>query len=165
MSHSLYYQTPVGWIRLAENKSATAITHLLYVKEPVEEKASFAAGSADGPPSPLLRQALEELQEYFAGTRRAFTLPLEPAGTAFEQTVWSALRTIPYGETRSYRQIAQQIGRPAACRAVGRANGRNPISLFIPCHRVIGADGRLTGYAGGLDAKQRLLELERGGSV
>ena len=165
MSRSLYCQTPVGWIWLAENESATAITHLLYVKEPAGAEASPAAGSADVPPSPLLRRALEELQEYFSGMRRVFTLPLEPAGTAFEQTVWSALRTIPYGETRSYRQIAQQIGRPAACRAVGRANGRNPISLFIPCHRVIGADGRLTGYAGGLDAKQRLLELERGGSL
>lgn len=113
----------------------------------------------DRSPLPELRQ---QLGEYFAGARRAFTLPLAPAGTEFERRVWRELGAIPYGETRSYAEIAQAIGRPAACRAVGRANGRNPIAIVIPCHRVIGSDGSLTGYGGGLDLKRFLLDLEGG---
>lgn len=111
-------------------------------------------------PDALLRQAVRELEEYFAGTRRSFTLPLAPAGTPFQQAVWNALRTIPYGETRSYGQIAAQIGRPKACRAVGMANNRNPIAIVVPCHRVVGSTGALVGYAGGLSVKERLLTLE-----
>ena len=95
-------------------------------------------------------------------TRRMFDVPLSPQGTEFEQTVWKALQTIPHGETRSYGDIARQIGQPSACRAVGHANNQNPISIIIPCHRVIGANGKLTGYAGGLTIKQYLLELEQG---
>lgn len=109
---------------------------------------------------PVLLQAQHELKEYFAGTRRKFTVPLDPAGTQFQSKVWSALRTIPFGETRSYGQIADQIGRGKAVRAVGAANGRNPLSIIVPCHRVIGANGKLTGFAGGLKVKAQLLALE-----
>lgn len=109
----------------------------------------------------LLLQAAQQLREYFAGTRRTFSLPLDPAGTEFQKTVWEALRTIPYGQTRTYKQIAQQIGHNQSFRAVGMANNRNPIVVVVPCHRVIGYDGKLTGYAGGLDVKERLLALER----
>jgi methylated-DNA-[protein]-cysteine S-methyltransferase len=101
-----------------------------------------------------------QLAEYFAGERQEFDLTLAPEGTPFERTVWEALRTIPFGETRSYGEIASAIGRPGAARAVGRANGANPIPIVVPCHRVIGADGSLTGFGGGLEAKSRLLEIE-----
>lgn len=109
---------------------------------------------------PLLRETERQLQEYFAGSRERFELELDFAGTEFQCLVWQALLTIPFGETRSYGQIAQQIGHPKAVRAVGAANGRNPISIVAPCHRVIGASGSLTGFAGGLQAKQYLLALE-----
>lgn len=109
---------------------------------------------------PVLLEAERQLGEYFAGRRTTFALALDPQGTAFQQAVWNALRTIPFGETRSYAEIARQIGRPAAVRAVGAANGRNPLSIVTPCHRVIGTDGRLTGFAGGLDTKAYLLRLE-----
>ncbi len=109
----------------------------------------------------VLRQAARELTEFFAGTRRTFTVPLAPVGTPFQQQVWRALQNIPYGATCSYRDIACAVGRPAACRAVGMANHCNPIPIIIPCHRVVGADGRLTGYAGGLAIKSRLLQFER----
>ena len=117
-----------------------------------------AEGARDA--SALLDAAEAQLREYFARTRRTFDLPLDPRGTAFELRVWAALRTIPYGETRSYGTIAAAIGSPRAARAVGMANHRNPLPILIPCHRVIGADGSLTGYAGGLAAKRRLLALE-----
>lgn len=113
------------------------------------------------PATPLLRQAAAELREYFAGLRKSFTVPLAPKGTPFQQKVWAALQTIPYGETRSYKEIAAQIGNEKACRAVGMANNRNPLSIFIPCHRVVGKDGTLVGYAGGLDIKTYLLNLEK----
>lgn len=109
----------------------------------------------------LLRQAAAELGEYFAGCRGDFSLPLAPRGTEFQQRVWSELRRIPCGETRTYGEIARAIGEPRACRAVGMANNRNPIAILIPCHRVIGRDGSLTGYAAGLAIKRQLLELER----
>ena len=108
----------------------------------------------------LTDRAARQLDEYFMGKRRGFDLPLDPHGTCFQRTVWEALIRIPYGETRSYKQIAQAIGNPNACRAVGMANNKNPIWIVIPCHRVIGSDGSLTGYGGGLEMKQRLLELE-----
>lgn len=101
-----------------------------------------------------------QLEEYFAGSRRAFDVDLAVEGTPFQMQVWAALREIPYGRVVSYQWVADRIGRPAAVRAVGAANGRNPISIIIPCHRVIGSNGRLTGYGGGLDVKQRLLRLE-----
>jgi len=109
---------------------------------------------------PVLVETARQLAEYFAGHRTAFAVPLDVAGTAFQRKVWDALRTIPFGETRSYAQIARDIGQPTAIRAVGAANGRNPVSIVAPCHRVIGADGKLTGFAGGLQAKARLLALE-----
>lgn len=115
--------------------------------------------------SPVLLEAQRQLQEYFAGTRHQFTLDLDFTGTDFQKQVWQALLTIPFGETRSYSQIAQQIGNPKAVRAVGAANGRNPISIIAPCHRVIGASGELTGFAGGLQAKQYLLALEGTGQA
>lgn len=114
------------------------------------------------PDNPLLQNAARQLQEYFAGHRDRFDLELDFVGTDFQKKVWAALLTIPFGETRTYRQIAEQIGNPAAVRAVGAANGRNPISIVAPCHRVIGASEKLTGFAGGLEAKERLLVLEGG---
>lgn len=110
---------------------------------------------------PALRRAERQLREYFDGGRRGFDLPLAPAGTDFQRRVWRELGRIPYGETRSYGDLARRIGRPGAARAVGAANGRNPLAIVVPCHRVIGADGALTGYGGGLPVKQTLLALER----
>ena len=109
---------------------------------------------------PVLLEAERQLGEYFAGRRTEFALTLDLAGTAFQRKVWNALLTIPFGETRSYGQIASQIGNPSAVRAVGAANGRNPVSIVAPCHRVIGSTGKLTGFAGGLEVKARLLTLE-----
>lgn len=106
-------------------------------------------------------RAVAQLTEYFAGRRREFDLPLSPAGTAFQQKVWQALQQIPYGETRSYGQVAEAVGNPKASRAVGMANHQNPIPILIPCHRVIGADGKLVGYGGGLNIKETLLCLEQ----
>jgi methylated-DNA-[protein]-cysteine S-methyltransferase len=114
--------------------------------------------------TPVLDAAVRQLGEYFAGERRAFDLPLAPRGTGFQQRVWQALLAIPYGETCSYSDVARAIGRPAASRAVGAANGKNPIAIVVPCHRVIGASGALTGYGGGLDTKRWLLALEGGAS-
>ena len=119
----------------------------------------------EAPESPVLVETQRQLQEYFAGTRNHFELELDFAGTDFQKQVWQALLTIPFGETRSYSQIAQQIGNPKAVRAVGAANGRNPISIIAPCHRVVGASGGLTGFAGGLEAKQYLLTLEDRGQT
>lgn len=115
--------------------------------------------------NPVLLETERQLTEYFAGQRDRFELELEFTGTDFQNQVWRALLTIPFGETRSYSQIAQQIGNPNAVRAVGAANGRNPISIIAPCHRVIGASGGLTGFAGGLEAKQYLLALEDRGQT
>ena len=112
-------------------------------------------------PTPLLAEAQRQLEEYFAGARTSFDLPLAPHGTSFQQAVWGALLDIPYGETRSYGQIAAAVGRPKASRAVGGACHCNPIAIIVPCHRVVGASGSLTGYAGGLDLKAALLALEQ----
>ena len=110
---------------------------------------------------PVLVEVERQLEQYFAGRRTQFTLKLDPSGTPFQRKVWSALLTIPFGETRSYAQIARQIGKPTATRAVGGASSRNPLSIVAPCHRVVGSTGALTGFAGGLDVKARLLALER----
>jgi methylated-DNA-[protein]-cysteine S-methyltransferase len=109
---------------------------------------------------PLLLEAERQLNDYFAGRRKKFSLQFDAVGTAFQKDVWRALSTIPFGETRSYGEIAKQIGRPQAARAVGAANGRNPISIIVPCHRVIGSNGKLTGFAGGLESKAFLLKAE-----
>lgn len=111
---------------------------------------------------PVLAETERQLREYFAGKRQTFSLHFDTQGTSFQQAVWHALTTIPFGETRSYGEIAQQIGKPKAVRAVGAANGKNPISIIVPCHRVIGSNGKLTGFAGGLDTKAFQLKLESG---
>ena len=152
MERSCCFDTPAGPLTVtAAGEAVTAVRFGVFgpACESVEELPL------------VLRQAVEELREYFAGTRRAFTLPLAPAGTPFQQEVWAALREIPYGETRTYGQIAARIGRPKACRAVGMANNRNPIGIVVPCHRVVGASGALVGYAAGLAVKESLLRLER----
>ncbi|MGK2857927.1 MAG: methylated-DNA--[protein]-cysteine S-methyltransferase [Thermoanaerobaculia bacterium] len=148
--------TPMGRICIVANEEG--ITALQFESErrpfpPVDAMEDAAA----------LAGAAAQLREYFAGERTTFDLPLAPEGTAFQRRVWDALREIPYGETRSYGEIAARVGAPAASRAVGAANGRNPIAVVIPCHRVIGANGSLTGYAGGVGIKRALLALEGGG--
>ena len=117
---------------------------------------------AEDPDHPILAETERQLAAYFAGRLQSFSIPLDFQGTAFQKSVWTALLTIPFGETRSYAEIARQIGRPTAFRAVGAANGRNPISIIAPCHRVIGSTGALTGFAGGLATKEHLLGIERG---
>jgi methylated-DNA-[protein]-cysteine S-methyltransferase len=117
--------------------------------------------TAVGERHPVLVETERQLEEYFAGSRTHFALPFDLSGTPFQQNVWQALMTIPFGETRSYGEIARQIGQPAASRAVGAASGRNPVSIVAPCHRVVGAAGALTGFAGGLEVKARLLALEQ----
>ncbi|MGO4323060.1 methylated-DNA--[protein]-cysteine S-methyltransferase [Pseudomonas sp. KB_12] len=149
-------QSPVGQLILVARK--TRLAAILWENErlnrvrlgPLEEDTQH----------PVLKETERQLLEYFAGQRRRFELELDFAGTDFQVRVWQALLTIPFGETRSYRDIAIQIGQPTAVRAVGAANGRNPISIIAPCHRVIGSSGSLTGFAGGLAAKQLLLSLE-----
>lgn len=135
----------------------------------VVDRGADAAGSGAGAPigsdwiadSALFTDAVAQLCAYFAGELRAFDLPLGPRGTEFQRQVWQALTTIPYGQTATYGAIATRVGRPSAFRAVGMANGRNPIPVIVPCHRVIGANGTLTGYGGGLRRKEYLLDLER----
>jgi methylated-DNA-[protein]-cysteine S-methyltransferase len=114
---------------------------------------------------PLLLETERQLGEYFAGKRKTFSVPLDMRGTSFQKNVWHALLAIPFGETRSYGQLAKQLGNPQAVRAVGAANGRNPISIIVPCHRVIGSSGKLTGFAGGLETKAHLLNLEEDGGM
>lgn len=109
----------------------------------------------------VLLEAERQLKEYFAGKRRSFSVPLDMRGTRFQKSVWQALLAIPFGQTRSYGQLAKQLGNPEAARAVGAANGKNPISIIVPCHRVIGSSGKLTGFAGGLETKERLLNMEQ----
>lgn len=151
MERSCSFVTPAG--PLTVTATDTAVTAIGF-------GASGPAFDRVAELPPLLRRAVGELREYFAGTRREFTLPLAPAGTPFQQEVWAALREIPYGETRTYGQIAARIGRPRASRAVGMANNRNPIGIVVPCHRVVGASGALIGYAAGLGVKELLLKLE-----
>ena len=146
--------SPIGPLSLVEENGA-----LVEVRWNVDLPRDAAPMAL--PATPLLRQAAAELTAYFAGQLRQFTVPLAPKGTPFQQKVWAALREIPYGETRSYKEIAAMVGNEKACRAVGMANNRNPLPIFIPCHRVVGADGKLVGYAGGLDVKTFLLELEK----
>lgn len=118
-------------------------------------------GSRESEHDPILNETERQLTEYFAGRRNSFSLPLDMRGTRFQKAVWKALRGIPFGETRSYGQLARELGNPRATRAVGAANGRNPLCIIVPCHRVIGADGQLTGFAGGLNTKTHLLKLEQ----
>ena len=149
MKQILIVPSPVGPLTLTQEDQA--LTGLHFGEHPQQ-------GAED--PTPLLEEAARQLEEYFAGQRKEFSLPLAPKGTEFQLRVWQALLQIPYGETRSYGELAAMVGNPKACRAVGGANHRNPLSILIPCHRVVGTGGSLTGYAGGLSVKEFLLKLE-----
>lgn len=144
------YETALGNIMIASDGSAINAVQF-------ENMANWSGRKTA---TSLTDRAARQLDEYIAGKRRQFELPLHPIGTVFQQSVWKGLLSIPYGETRSYKQVAQSIGKPSASRAVGMANNKNPILIMIPCHRVVGSDGALVGYAAGLDIKKRLLELE-----
>ncbi|AVQ17374.1 methylated-DNA--[protein]-cysteine S-methyltransferase [Fusobacterium gonidiaformans 3-1-5R] len=152
MKYYIKYVSPVADLYLVEEQGQLVEIsyHHLKKKEEMEEKNTE-----------LLQEVKRQLEEYFSGRLQNFDLPLKPKGTDFQKQVWKALLTIPYGETKSYGDIAKQIGKEKAVRAVGGANHVNPISIVIPCHRVIGKNGNLTGYGGGLEVKEKLLELER----
>ena len=148
--------SPVGSLKLVAND--TALVAVVWENE--NPKRLRLAELTEQIDHPILLETQKQLTEYFAGTRQQFDLPLDFEGTEFQKKVWQALLTIPFGETRSYRDIAEQIGNVKAVRAVGAANGKNPISIIAPCHRVVGANGKLVGFAGGLDNKEILLKLE-----
>lgn len=152
MITTLTFDSPLGPVRLDARGDALTAIHL---------GADPPAPGHAGGDAPVLAEARAQLEAYFAGTRRAFDLPLAPDGTPFQRRVWDALVAIPFGETISYGELARRIGKPHASRAVGVANSKNPIAIVVPCHRVIGADGSLTGYAGGLPIKRWLLDHER----
>jgi O-6-methylguanine DNA methyltransferase len=152
MKNSFYYDTKIGRIQIEEN--GEAITKIHYVKKDIQE-------NTEGKETKLLKEAIKQLNEYFEGKRSSFNLQLAPEGTEFQKKVWNALREIPFGETKSYGEIARIIGNEKASRAVGMANNKNPIMIVIPCHRVIGANGKLVGYAGGIEVKEMLLNLEK----
>lgn len=147
--------SPVGPLLLAASDDGLHLIEFTSPRHPYPRGADWRHGDHE-----VLQRAREQLDEYFNEGRRVFDLPLAPRGTAFQQDVWRTLTTIPYGETLSYAQLATRVGRPSAMRAVGAANGRNPLPIVLPCHRVIGADGSLTGFGGGLPTKRFLLELE-----
>lgn len=132
-------------------------------REDVVTELRFGGGCDEGreEKTPLSDETIRQLEEYLSGARRSFDLPLAPEGTPFQQAVWQALREIPYGQTRSYQEITEAVGNSRACRAVGMANNKNPIAVIIPCHRVVGKNGALVGYAGGLEIKEKLLRLEQ----
>ena len=154
----LVVDSPVGPLTLVSDGShLTGVFFVEHRHAPGDVGRRLAADEAP----PVLRGAAAQLAEYFAGSRTDFDLPLAPAGTDFQHRVWALLRQIPYGTTRSYGQLAAELGAPGASRAVGLANGRNPVSIVVPCHRVIGASGAITGYGGGVERKQALLDLER----
>ena len=150
-------QSPVGMLRLVAHD--TALVAVLWEHE--QPNRVRLAELIENTQHPILLATQKQLNEYFAAKRQVFDLPLEFEGTEFQQKVWQALLTIPFGETRSYKEIAEQIGNVKAVRAVGAANGKNPISIIAPCHRVVGANGKLVGFAGGLENKEILLQLEQ----
>ncbi|SFL70407.1 methylated-DNA--[protein]-cysteine S-methyltransferase [Pelosinus propionicus] len=152
MKNIFFYQTNIGEIGIVESNNA--ITNLLMTREGAPQDAVVKETA-------VLKEAGKQLLDYLTGKRKTFKLPLAPEGTAFQQTVWKALQEIPCGETRSYKDVARSIGQPKAARAIGMANNKNPILIFIPCHRVIGANGDLVGYAAGLKVKEHLLNLEQ----
>lgn len=156
--YSTIIASPVGALTLVA--SDTRLIAILWEDHAPDR---VRIGQTDARPGhPILVETARQLGEYFAEKRTRFALPLDPVGTAFQKSVWTALQAIPYGQTRSYGEMASALDRPKAARAVGAANGRNPLSIVVPCHRLIGADGNLTGFAGGLEAKRHLLALERG---
>ena len=151
MKYYHYYESPIGKLVIVHNDRGITnlyLAHLLQIENAIQEETD------------LIKEAVKQLDEYFNGLRQSFDLPLALAGTYFQQKVWQALRNIPCGKTYSYKQIAEQIGSPKASRAIGMANNKNPILLLIPCHRVIGANGKLIGFAAGLEMKKYLLTLE-----
>ncbi|MDV3427176.1 MAG: methylated-DNA--[protein]-cysteine S-methyltransferase [Bacillota bacterium] len=152
MKYIFFYQTRIGRIGIVETDAA--ITNVYFPNEIIPT-------GMDEKETELIKKAGEEINEYFSGKRSNFDIPLAPAGTEFQKSVWNVLKKIPYGKTFSYKQVAEAIGNPKASRAVGMANNRNPIPLFIPCHRVIGSNGKLVGFAGGLDLKESLLNMEK----
>jgi len=158
MFHTTTMSSPVGELRLIAGDNG--LRAILWGAEDAERIASIDGAELVEESTPVLDAAVSQLAEYFAGTRRDFDLPLDPAGTPFQQSAWMVLRTIPYGETISYGQQAKQLGDPNKARAVGAANGKNPLSIVVPCHRVVGSNGHLTGFAGGLDVKSWLLDHE-----
>lgn len=150
-TNTLYLPSPIGTLKLEADQNG--ICCLAFCHTTVEHSGSSV--------SPLLIEAKQQLDEYFSGKRKIFSLPLSFQGTAFQIRVWETLQKIPYGETWYYGQLAEAVGNPRACRAVGMANNHNPLPILIPCHRVIGKNGSLTGYGGGLDIKEKLLALEQ----
>lgn len=154
--------SPVGRLQLARDEAGLRAIHFVRSGGAGRAGADLEVGPSDVRDETAFDDVVSQLEEYFAGKRRDFTLPLAPRGTPFQQRVWTALLDIPYGETISYGELAARIGKRSASRAVGLANGSNPLPIVIPCHRVIGSNGKLTGYGGGLPIKQQLLALERG---
>lgn len=154
----LSWESPIG--RIAIVADAAAVVQLHIYSEDGTREFSVDPSWVERPQAPVLARARAELEEYFAGTRRVFSVPLRPAGTAYQREVWAALQKIAYGQTTSYGAIAAALSRPSAARAVGGAVGKNPLAIFIPCHRVIAKGGALTGFAHGLRAKRALLEIE-----
>lgn len=152
--HHRTVETPIGSITLVRDGSAVVGVYF------ENHRPAPPAGALGAPAGDGFDAVTEQLDEYFAGRRRAFELDLAPIGTDFQRQVWNALRTIPFGETWTYSQLAQSIGKPSSVRAVAAANARNPLSILVPCHRVIGMSGSLTGFAGGVDRKRFLLDLE-----
>lgn len=148
-------KSPVGPLRLYATEGALTGIYM------ENHKGAPVLVASEREDHPVLEAARRQLEEYFAGERSSFDVPLDPVGTPFQKSVWAVLREIPLGVTCSYGELARRLGRASAARAVGAANGRNPISIIVPCHRVVGTDGKLTGYAGGVPTKQWLLEHER----
>lgn len=151
LTNTAYYESPIGIIQLVETDGFLTIVHFMRADEKQESTNNN---------SPVLQNTITQLDEYFAGSRHQFDLPLQAAGTAFQQTVWQQLLQIPFAEVITYLQLAKRLGNVKSIRAAASANGKNPLAIIIPCHRVIGANGQLTGYAGGLPRKQWLLEHE-----
>ncbi|MEG0796254.1 MAG: methylated-DNA--[protein]-cysteine S-methyltransferase [Odoribacter sp.] len=152
MKHFFPYQTSIGQLYIYEHNSH--ITAISFSEKPDEGKYKKQE-------TPAIRQTFEQIDEYLLGKRKVFNVAIEPQGTLFQKKVWDVLKNIPYGETRSYKQIAEAVGNSKAYRAVGMANNRNPLPILVPCHRVIGTNGKLIGYAGGLNRKEQLLTLEK----
>lgn len=150
MSNLYFYETDLGIIAIRDNNKA--ITEIFFPETKTNNNVKE---------TPLIKECFNQLNEYFKGNRKEFDIPVEASGTEFQKKVWNALLDIPYGETRSYKDIAIAIGNEKACRAVGMANNRNPISIIIPCHRVIGVNGKLVGYDGGIHIKEKLLNIEK----
>lgn len=153
--------SPVGELKLVATDAAL-VAVLWHTSKPIRFGSETLVENNG---HPILRKTEQQLNEYFAGKRRSFEIPLELRGTEFQKHVWEALLAIPFGETRAYLDLAQQLGNPNATRAVGAANGRNPIPIIVPCHRVIGSSGKLVGFGGGLDRKELLLKLESTGQT